>query len=278
MRIRQMTRQDIPEGMRLKELAGWNQTKADWDLFLSANSEGCFVAEVGGRVVGTVATIIYEDRFAWIGMVLVDPAFRSRGIGSELLQHAIEHLDGRGIASMRLDATAQGRPIYEKLGFTGEYELERWRLKRPAGRRLNLGVARPKLEDVLRLDREVFGADRSVLLQVLSRSAPELVQVLRGQTGVTGYAFGRQGSHSDHLGPWIAYDQRTAAQLLDTFLERSSREWVIVDCPKTNSWARGVVETRGFEFARPLTRMRRGDNIHPGRPEFVCGILGPEFG
>jgi ribosomal protein S18 acetylase RimI-like enzyme len=272
-----MTGLDIPAGMQLKEIARWNQAEADWELFLSVNPEGCFVSEVDSRVVGTVTTSVYEDRFAWIGMVLVHPEFRNRGIGRALLQKAIEHLDSRGIPCIRLDATPQGKPVYEKLGFVDEYEIERWRLKRQAAQ-ANTRAAAPELGKILQLDREVFGADRSTLLRALSESAPEFVQVLVGQAGVTGYAFGRHGSHSDNLGPWIARDESGAEQMLDTFLARSGRESLIVDCLKSHPWARVALAARGFEFARPLTRMRRGENIHPGRPEVVCGILGPEFG
>src|SRR2546426_12200613 len=90
MKLRVMTIPDIPAGMRLKEIAGWNQTPADWERFLSASPEGCFVTEVEGRVVGTATTINYEDRFAWIGMVLVDPDYRGRGIGTRLLEKRSE--------------------------------------------------------------------------------------------------------------------------------------------------------------------------------------------
>jgi GNAT superfamily N-acetyltransferase len=272
-----MTRLDVPDGMRLKELANWNQTEQDWELFLSANPQGCFVATVDGRVVGTVTTIIYENRFAWIGMVLVDPEFRKRGIGSALLQRAIEHLESRGTLCMKLDATPQGKPVYQKLGFVSEYEIERWRLKRPL-KDIKPGTAGGKLEDILKLDREVFGADRSALLRTLSQSASEFVQILTAPTDPAGYAFGRHGSHSDHLGPWIAYGQAPAAELLAGFLARSARESVIADCLVSNPWARGLLEASGFEFSRPLTRMYRGVNKHPGRPEAVCGVLGPEFG
>ena len=277
MRMRQMTRRDIPAGMQLKETARWNQTEADWEFFLSAHPEGCFVSEADNRVVGTVATIIYENRFAWIGMLLVDREFRNHGIGRGLLQQAIQHLDSCGIACMRLDATPQGKLLHEKMGFVDEYEIERWRLKRQAGETKS-GAKAPHLGKVLELDREVFGADRSALLQALGKSAPEFVQVLAGPTGVSGYSFGRHGSHSDHLGPWVAKDESSAEQLLDTFLVRSGRESVIVDCLRSNPWARDALAARGFELARPLTRMRRGGNIYPGRPEMVCGILGPEFG
>ena len=126
--LRLMTEADIPAGMRLKELAGWNQTASDWERFLCASPAGCFVAESGGRVCGTATTIIYEGRFAWIGMVLVDPEYRGRGIGTRLLGQAIEHLDAVGVPTLKLDATPQGRPIYAKLGFVSEYEVERWAL------------------------------------------------------------------------------------------------------------------------------------------------------
>ena len=66
--LRLMTADDVPAGMRLKELAGWNQTAGDWKRFLRASPQGCFVAEMHGRVVGSATTIVYEGRFAWIGM------------------------------------------------------------------------------------------------------------------------------------------------------------------------------------------------------------------
>ena len=74
-----MTENDVAAGMRLKELAGWNQTESDWKRFLRASKDGCFVAEVDEVVCGSAATIIYGGRFAWVGMVLVDPAYRGRG-------------------------------------------------------------------------------------------------------------------------------------------------------------------------------------------------------
>ena len=72
MQLRTMTESDIAAGMRLKDVAGWNQAEADWKRFLSASSDGCFVMEVDGAVRGTATTIVYSGRFAWVGMVLVD--------------------------------------------------------------------------------------------------------------------------------------------------------------------------------------------------------------
>lgn len=275
--IRLMTGTDIPEAVRLKEIARWNQTAVDWERLLSASPEGCFVAEHDGRVIGTSTTIVYENRFAWIGMLLVEPQYRGNGIGTALLERAIGYLDSRKIGSMKLDATPQGKILYRKLGFVSEYEVERWMLKRgPDGKAVK--QAPVAIDDVLRLDREIFGADRSGLLRSISDQAPDLTLIARQEDDVTGYLFGRRGSLADHLGPWMAKSEDAAATLLDEFLRRSDRELLFVDCMVENPWALPLVQARGFEFSRPLTRMFRGRNEYPGQPELLCAILGPEFG
>jgi len=272
-----MAPSDIPGGLRLNTLAGWNQTEADWQRFLRGSPNGCFVAEDGARVVGTAATLAYEDRFAWIGMVLVDPEYRGRGIGTKLLQRAIEYLDQAGIPTLKLDATPLGKPLYEKLGFVSEYEIERWILQRTTGKSVPNAASDPvKLSEIVACDRGVFGADRGGLLRTLDEQAPELT--LAAGRGREGYAFGRHGLFADHLGPWMAHDSKTARSLLDDFLARSPRSTVVVDSPKSNTAAARTLREAGFSVSRPLTRMHRGPNAFPGRPEMLCAILGPEFG
>jgi GNAT superfamily N-acetyltransferase len=277
IRLRLMTAKDIPEGMGLKDAAGWDQTAHDWLQFLRSSPKGCFVAEQEGGVVGTVATITYEDRFAWIGMVIVDKRYRGRGIGTTLLQHAVRYLDSRNIPTMKLDATPQGKPLYEKLGFVEEYDIERWMLKRaPRGNVRGNGPI--DIEDVLSMDRNVFGADRGRLLRSLVEAAPDFVLVERSEEGIPGYVFGRHGSRADHLGPWVALGKDPAARLLHKFLGRSGRELIFVDCPADHPWSVKLVMAHGFEVERRLTRMFRGTNRYPGRPDLVCATTGPEFG
>ena len=276
-RLRDMTARDIPAGMRLKEIAGWNQTRGDWERFLSLSPRGCFVAETDGEVVGTAATISYEGRFAWIGMVLVDPARRGLGIGTDLLKQAIQYLDGVCIPSIKLDATPQGKPLYQKLGFVCEYEIERWQWQRAPAPRATV-EAYAVTEEVLNQDQDIFGADRSTLLRSIAHEHPELVLQIRSQEKLAGYSFGRSGALADHLGPWVARDESSARDLLSKFLLRSRAEKVFVDAVRSSPWAIKVLRESGFQFSRLLTRMYRGRNDFPGRPELQGAIMGPEFG
>ena len=213
MQIRVMTHQDIPGGVRLNTIIGWNQTAADWERFLAASPNGCFVMEDADKIVGTSATISYEDKFAWIGMVLVDPDYRNRGIGTTLLQRAVEYLDGAGIPTLKLDATPAGKPLYEKMGFVTEYEIDRWVLKRSVIEEPLLpheSTAPKALSEALDFDRQAFGADRSKLLHSYNDQAPDLTLVAQTNGQLAGYAFGRRGLFADHMGAWMARDDDTA--------------------------------------------------------------------
>jgi GNAT superfamily N-acetyltransferase len=277
IRLRTMTFEDIPNALRLKNAAGWNQTAADWTRFISASPEGCFVMECNGDVIGTSATITYEGRFSWIGMLVVDEQHRDRGIGTALLEHAISFLDLQKIPTIKLDATPQGKPLYEKLGFVIEYEIERWMLNRTVKEKAT-EYGPVSIEGVLRIDRKIFGANRSGLLRSLAQEAPHLVLLEQQGGKITGYSFGRLGSRADHMGPWVASSKDVAERLLNLFLFRSSRELIFVDCLRLNPWAVQLVKSRGFEFSRPLTRMYRGTNGYAGQIELLCASLGPEFG
>ena len=283
MRLRTMTKLDVPAGLRLNRLAGWNQTDADWHRFLDAGPDGCFVAEEEARVCGTATTINYENRFAWIGMVLVDPEFQKRGIGTQLLNKTIEYLDHQKIPTMKLDATPQGQPLYAKLGFVPEYEIERWILRRslntsPGASHSSHSQTEGQVDLLVKFDRKLFGADRSFLLNSLRCSFPTLTTNIWSNGLLQGYAFGRSGLFADHLGPWVANSRATAEHLLLEFLARSSRETLLVDCLSSNSVAIELLRSHGFTRSRLLTRMFRGPNAHPGNRESLFAIVGPEFG
>ena len=79
--FRPMLQTDIDVGLQLCRLAGWDQTRRDWERFVAADHGTAHVALHEGRVVGTVATIRFGREFGWIGMVLVHPDVQGRGVG-----------------------------------------------------------------------------------------------------------------------------------------------------------------------------------------------------
>ena len=273
-----MTLADVAAAMSLKNTAGWNQTETDWSWLLRWSPNGCFAACDQDALVGTVSTIAYNRRVAWIGMVIVKSEYRKMGIGTALLKCALKYLDQNGVACVKLDATPAGKPLYEQLGFIEEFQIERWQFRRAISERPRAAPQNAtNLESIVSLDRLACGFDRSELLRAVIESAPELACVNTPSPANTGFALGRRGWIADQLGPWVAVDRATASSLLDDFLRHSSRQSVFVDCLKDSKWAIPLVCSKGFDLVRPLTRMYRGENC-PGQPRLVGAVLGPEFG
>jgi GNAT superfamily N-acetyltransferase len=282
--IRFMTAADIPAGLALCRAAHWNQTARDWEFFLSAGPEAALAAEEEGRVVGTVATVPYGT-FTWISMVLVDPLSRGKGIGRLLLERGLALLPPGVVA--RLDATAAGEPLYRSLGFESEHGLTRWFVdamppERPADVAEAAPSARPLAPRdwpmILKMDRHLFGASRTALLERMAAEAPEYAWVLEVNDHLRGYMFGRHGHVREHLGPLIADTPESAHVILEACLSSHARQNFFIDVPdRHDGWA-DVLAARRFAIERPFLRMYRGRLAASGNPSVVYAVTGPEFG
>ena len=57
LKLRLLTREDLPFADSVRAFAGWNQTIADWERFLAAEADGCFLAGWNGAPAGTATAI-----------------------------------------------------------------------------------------------------------------------------------------------------------------------------------------------------------------------------
>src|SRR6185436_2799260 len=178
--IRQLTFEDLDDAFRLSTVAGWNQRIDDWRMMLRLAPAGAFAALSDARAASIIGTAIGIDYggFAWIAMMLVDPAYRGRGVGRRLLEAAMDAVPSH--LPIRLDATPLGRPLYQQYGFQDEAALSRYVVDLdvadlpdadvpPAIRRLT----RDDLELVVAQDHETFGGTRDALLEWMLRTAPQ---------------------------------------------------------------------------------------------------------
>lgn len=85
-----------------------------------------WIAEEDGQVVATSGLVFFEqaptpDNLTGVEGYILNmytlPQWRGRGIARTLLQEIITHAQAINVQQFGLDATAQGRPLYEKMGF-----------------------------------------------------------------------------------------------------------------------------------------------------------------
>ena len=280
--LRQLTERDIPAAMDLKNAAGWNQTEADWRRFLTVYPDGCFAATYGELLVGTVVTAQYGAECAWISMMLVRPEFRRRGIGRRLMEQAIAR--AKTCSIIGLDATPYGRHLYAVLGFEECFQLQRMVsvsscLHCPNKWSDGIGAAREMEHRALfELDRTVFGADRTALLNHLVAEFPEAVVLARRNGRITGACLSRRGSNFTQIGPVMAESLSEAQNLVLTAITHLAGQPAVMDVPCMHSEFSKWLESLGFVQQRPLWRMfYNGLRLVSDLPRLYA-IAGPDLG
>jgi ribosomal protein S18 acetylase RimI-like enzyme len=276
-----LTRDDLPFADSVRALAGWNQTIADWERFLSAEPYGCFLAEWNGVPAGTATTIVYGPALAWIGMVLVHPDHRRRGIGRALLEQCLEHLRGRDVRCLKLDATPAGKKVYDALGFKEEWTLTRWERAAahwPTAESLSGIRDCQDIGAVESLDTAAFGVSRRRMLEPLIKQS-RCALICEAETGnVDGYGSLRDGSSALYLGPIVAASADAGRRLANTLLARGGNGRIYWDIPDQNVAAVGLARELGFTPQRTLTRMYLGESTTSGDTLQQWAIAGPELG
>jgi GNAT superfamily N-acetyltransferase len=270
----------LPEALRLTEQSQWNQTEQDWRRLLQTPPKGCFGALLDGFLIGTVTTVAYGRELAWIGMMLVDPDYRRRGLGTRLMRTALEHLERIGVNSIKLDATPAGRPLYESLGFRSEGLVERWEgMGQPVVKKKWPAWDERHRPAVYAFDRLAFGADRSPILASLMEDSPVVPLVainLEGQ--LEGFALARPGRRAFYVGPVAARGQGTALALLDGMLGQLAGEKVYLDFNTGFGLGSEVLVDRGLVKQRDLIQMAFGPESQAGLSKRIFGLAGPEMG
>ena len=214
--------------------AHWNQTAADWRIFLELGRVYAMHAP-SGRMVATTATLPFGGGFAWISMVLVAAEYRRRGLATQMMRRAMDDLGAAGLKPA-LDATPAGREVYRALGFedclgfpsAGTARAGAGAGEHPAA---PAGVIIRPLTDrdwqpLCICDATAFGADRSAVLAALRGRLPPAELVAERDGRIAGFLLGRDGRVAAQAGPLIAEDDAIAcallARALDAFPARSS--------------------------------------------------------
>jgi ribosomal protein S18 acetylase RimI-like enzyme len=274
---------DLDGAQALVAEAGWNQVRADWELFSELGAAFKVTAE-DGEVAATAATLPFA-RFGWISMVLVGKRHRRQGIATALLQHCVARLHEHGLAPV-LDATPAGRTVYRPLGFHDGWQITRWRrVERGAGLPAKDGHAatavRALREDdwpeLVALDEKAFGSARIALLRRLESRSRGFACVAERDGRVAGYLLGRNGRQVMQVGPIVAHDQSLAKLLLAHALARIDGP-VLLDVLDCHTGLPPQLMAAGFAVERTYTRMTLNADAAFGDANLMIAIAGPELG
>ncbi|MFL6077818.1 MAG: GNAT family N-acetyltransferase [Mycobacteriales bacterium] len=211
--IRRLTPADLPGCLKLALDRNWGAEDRKWALLLE-RGEGYGIEDPDGDLIGTTILTRYGRAAAAVSMVLIASGYARRGLGRRLVRHVLAEA---GDTTAFLCATAQGRPLYEHLGFrpvgsivthVGTYRPG------PAGEPERSRPAGPAdLPALTRYDTAAAGIDRGWLLARWLTFA-EQVRVLERDGAVAGYGATWRNIDTTLVGPLVADDDAAAAALV----------------------------------------------------------------
>ena len=242
--------------------------------------------EPDGLLVATALVFPFEDRVAWISMVVVTPAHRRRGLATRLLRHCLAYCEQAGLTPV-LDATEAGRRVYAALGFTDRYAISRWARAPsiPAVAPVSSEAATPlrpltpaDLDSLVAWDRVRFGVSRAPVLRYCRQAAPHLARVAETAGGTpAGYLLARPGRRATQLGPLVADDDAIARLLIHDALAKTAGP-VYIDVPETQAAFTRVLAEAGLTRQRGFIRMVKGPSAPLPPPASTYAIAGPDLG
>ncbi|MEU1872294.1 GNAT family N-acetyltransferase [Streptomyces sp. NPDC019793] len=264
--IRRLTLRDLTACADLSEDRGWSREEHKWGFLLTAG-KGYGIDDPSGGLVAACTVTAYgpQERpaLAAIGMVLVAERHARQGVGRRLMRHVVS---GLGTVPLTLHATPYGRPLYEELGFkvTGGAEMVRGRFV-PGGPEPKAATRAATAEDltaILRLDEEVFGADRTHIVTRLPAFADQL-RVAEDDGRITGYAAAWPNMDTHVVGPLIARDTETAKALIGSLAAHTDRP-LRTDIDVRHEELLAWVKERGLSAIAPNAVMTYGITELPG--------------
>ena len=269
--IERLTAADADAGLALSRETNWNQTLADWRVFVESGIV-FGIRDDAGRVIATAA-LLPSPPVTWISMVLVTPAWRRRGLADRLMRCCIAEAQARGWQPW-LDATPAGVDVYRTLDFV-ETGFGLLRMRRPAQTAAtdagHAGASSGNLDALLFADRDALGFDRAPILRTLSQRAGSIIY-----RTCDALALVRDGDRARHIGPAFASDDADAIALLEKIVACESAALLVDiadDRPALRRWCDG----QGFVFERPFSRMCLRASLKTSHGRLIA-VAGPEFG
>jgi predicted N-acetyltransferase YhbS len=265
---RRLTADDIPAAQRLSAAAGWPHRREDWQF--SARTGIGFVAEVAGALIGSVVCWKFGADQASVGMLIVEPSYRSQGIGRALLERAFDELGERDITLYTTDA---GRPLFDACGFEACGALDQMQgatfrpplVALPANERLRpLGAS--DAPQLIALASRASGLDREHVLPTLLDLADGIALDRDGE--LLGFSLFRRFGRSFVIGPVVAADAPDAVRakaLIRHWLALNEGALVRIDVPHGNG-LRGWLNGLGLARTETVVKMRRAARGHGDRP------------
>lgn len=279
--FRAMTSDEVERLVAWAADEGWNPGIHDAELFWQCDPEAFVAAELDGELVGGGAIVSYGGTFGFMGLFIVRPEYRGRGLGGRLWYQRRRQLKERlqPGATIGMDGVFEMQDWYAVGGFRLAHRSIRYESTAAASTRPPR--IRPldeiPFEAVVAYDATCFPAARESFLQAwISQPDSLALGVVDGDT-LRGFGVARRCGRGIKIGPLFADGGEEAEALFTSLASHAPDEPVFLDVPENNDAAMALAARHGMTEVFGTARMYAGP-VPPIEHGRVFGITTFELG
>jgi GNAT superfamily N-acetyltransferase len=241
---------------------GWNPGPRDTDVFIATDPDGYYGYYIGDELIAGGAIVSYNNEFGFMGLFIVKPEFRSRGIGRKLWYQRRDMLIARlkKGAAIGMDGVVAMQPFYNKGGFEIAFRDERYEkvgLSLPVNENIS-GIDEKDFDAILAYDKSCFGFSRPRFLKPwLNLPGNKTFKYCEGDQ-LKGFAIMRKVNVGYKICPLFADRPVIAEELYKACLNDAIGEPVYLDIPVVNKGAVDMVRRFNARYVFECARMYYG--------------------
>jgi len=250
---------------------GWNPGLDDAAAFHAADPQGFFVAIHKGVPVASISVVTHGEQFAFLGLYIVRPAFRGRGIGLGLWRYALAETATQTIG---LDGVEDQQENYKASGFAHAGATTRFTGEIPARR--HAGVREAVGTDcaaLVALEAEASGVTKPAYLNAwFTPTATRRTLILEENGQGRGICTVRQCREGAKIGPLVAADGDAARALIEHAATHFAGS-VTLDVPQSAQMLSEICRSYAMSAGFRTARMYRGPFTPTPHPLYAVASL-----
>ncbi|WIY62736.1 GNAT family N-acetyltransferase [Bacillus arachidis] len=280
--IERIEEKDIPHLIHLSELVGWDYSLEEIKtIFQSGIVYGG--KNMKGECIASAAIILYGEKLASIGMVIVHPQYKGKGIGRRITEACIRNVSEK--TSIMLIATEEGKPLYEKIGFQAVSHVSKYICNQyvfPRGydrneKHIFIEYDKGDSNGIVKLDEAALGVNRRNFIQRRIEQSEQCVVVKDKENNIVGYGMSVQTPENRIIGPIVAPSDNIATTIVH-HLAKDYKGRLRIDVPEGKELFMKVLETAGFQKVNQPPVMMKNSTQFLERNGGLYGIAAQIFG
>ncbi|OPA17169.1 GNAT family N-acetyltransferase [Bacillus cereus] len=281
IRVERLSKEQIGDIVALSSYIGWDYNREEIDtVFNSGIVYG--VWNERKELIASAAIILYGEALASIGMVIVHPDYKGRGIGKIITEACVTSVSAQ--TPIMLIATDEGKPLYEKLGFravsyVSKYICNLYNAKDYCVRNEDyvMNYEEGDLEKIIKIDEYGFGTNRKEFLKKRIMQSEQCVVVKDTEENIIGYGLSIQTPENKIIGPVVAKNNAMAMRMVHD-LARGHNGKLRMDVLEGKNDFMKELEVAGFKKVNTPPIMMKNSNRLIKRNSELYSIAAQIFG